>query len=179
MTKTELKLTYRETTWYDFDKRMRTQINNIFNSNAQEAIDKMKALSPRGVSDPQDSLAENWVLQQARRQLISSDVAVSIKNKSDNAYAKIFGRPAGGMPPEDPLERWVKSKLFANKQVTKGELKRTTYAIRRHIGLHGTNRWRNDDNPLGLNKDLTVKSTSPIAEMEQNIIKELNELRLQ
>lgn len=112
--------------------------------------------SPRGGSNAGEALRNNWLVR-------NIDTTVIIENIAQNAYFRVVGRgPSRGGNPgnfRQNLARWVRAKGLA----TDGQsVESIAIAIARYIARFGTQRWRDNDNLLGIDSRTgRLKRNSP------------------
>lgn len=152
------------------ERSIRDRTTQIFNEAADEAVEALRRDSPVGATL---ELRERWRVIPARRSTVGFDTTVVIQNTADRAYNRLFGRPPGTPPPIAPLERWVEAK---RPEVT--DSRKLARAIAIKIGKLGTERYRENQPVLGINRDLTYQYDSPVAEAQRRINFELKRLKL-
>lgn len=76
------------------------------------------------------------------------------------AKQKTVGRGPGLAPPLQPIQDWVTAKGSLNPI-------RDAHRVRRKIAKYGTERWRKNDNWVGLNRDGSIKPSSPLMRLKE------------
>lgn len=120
----------------EFDRHFQQQIRQTMDRQLGQFAAELQRTSPQGVSQP-DSLRSGW-----RHQMLS-DTSGEIVNDTPDAFNRMAGRPPGKMPPSapgTPLAEWAAAK------------KMNAYAVAKKIGAVGTERWRNSENVLGVDR---------------------------
>jgi hypothetical protein len=103
----------------------------------------MQKNSPRGATG---LLKSGWDIEAPRKETCSLQINAKITNDAPNALYRIAGRGPGKLPPYQPIYQWASAKGFPEK----------AQAIRRNIAKHGTLRWRQKDNWVGINNDGSI-----------------------
>ena len=71
-------------------------------------------------------------------------IRIEIKNNDPIGRWKAIGRSPGRMPPDAPIRAWVLAKGINEKAV---------WAIRKKIADEGTDRWKNQTNVIGADRN--------------------------
>lgn len=166
-----IRLEFLRTDTRNFYREYREKSNAIIKKHTETARQLLEDNSPEDLGVFKDS----WKIIPPRRQTVTSNTEFKIVNTDEKAFNKFFGRDSGLMPPQAPIENWVRRKITTSDRK---EIKRVTFLVRRSIALGGTSRYR-DLSVLGIRKDLSYESNSIIDNMEKAITTELNELNLQ
>jgi len=70
-----------------------------------------------------------------------------VVNNAQNSYYREVGRGPGKQPPFTPIQAWV---IFKNPGLALNAVWIRTQRLRESIAERGTERWRTENNPIGL-----------------------------
>lgn len=141
----------------------------IYNEVLEATAADLRARSPVGATS---ELKSGWTVIAARRAIGS--LRASIVNRAPGARFRIVGRGPGKMPPREPIEKWVVAKGGGSA----AERRSRVYLIRRKIAREGTDRWKDNDNFLGINRDQPVNEAEIFQRAKQEIINRVNNIKL-
>lgn len=165
----EVRLTVSESL-LRMDQDFQRQNREIYDDEALDLADELQRESPVGATG---ELRAGWDVIPARRQIGS--IRSSVVNTSDNAFFRIVGRGPGKMPPVEPIDDWVRAKAPG---LSDSERRSRVFLVRRKISLKGTERWREQDNVLGLKRGQTPDQSPKVQETRQKIIDRVNQIQL-
>ena len=130
--------------------------------------------SPRGGSNAGSSLQSNWYV-------ITDGTTVIIGNAAQNAYHRVVGRgPSRGGNPgryRQDMVRWVRAKGLDTASGQSAES--IALAIIRSIARIGTQRWRDNENILGIDsRSGRLRENSPARELATQMEREIGRIQL-
>ena len=104
----------------------------------------------------------------------SGEISGTLSNNTPNSLFRERGRPPGKFPPffpGSPLERWARAKGI------------NAFLVARKIAEQGTERWRKNENALGIDRNDTRDSINPkpngvVQGIVDGIISDGNNLKL-
>ena len=129
--------------------------------------------SPRGGSTVGEALRNNWLVR-------VDGTTVIIENVAQNAYFRVVGRgPSRGGNPgnfRQNLVRWVRAKGLASGGQSAESI---AIAIARYIARYGTQRWRDNENLLGIDsKTGRLKRNSPAYRLADTMCVDVQAIRI-
>ena len=141
---------------------------NIWDTAMKEALAEVKASSPVDNGD----LRRGYKAGKAR--IARGEFKARFINNTANSLYRERGRGPGKMPPFEngsSLFRWAKKRGIS------------PYLIARKISRVGTDRWRSNKNPLGIDRsstpaDIRINPGSPLAKIAPKIIQDVNQIKL-
>jgi hypothetical protein len=117
-------------------KGIEDSFRNVFNRELRTFVEELKRISPKGVSPSSTSLSGRWEYQ-------VHDLTAELSNSSHAGFNRLVGRGPGKMPPYGkgtPLAEWAEAK------------KMHAYSVAQKIAKEGTERWKKNENILGVDR---------------------------
>jgi hypothetical protein len=126
---------------------LRTRLKTAFESAILDIADEFQQNSPVGATG---LLKSSWDVNVTEN--TNGLVGIIVNNAPASRY-RALGRGSGGFPPIEPLTDWVKVKIEPDEKKAKA----IAFLIGRKIAREGTERFKNNQNPFYLNRDMTKK----------------------
>ena len=145
------------------------QNRTIYDDELLDLADELQRESPVGATG---DLKAGWTVVPSRRRI--GEITSSVVNTADDAFFRIVGRGPGKMPPEEPIDAWVRSKGGGSES----DRRRRVFLIRRKIAREGTDRWRNQDNILGLKRGEGINQSDKVQKTRDRIVRRVNAIAL-
>lgn len=118
------------------------RVAKIIDDRLLDFADEAQKTSPVGVTG---GLVRGWDVIPATT--VGKVIRGVVMNNAQNSYYKEVGRGPGKQPPFTPIQAWV---IFKNPGLDSNAVWIRTQRLRESIAKSGTERWRTEDNPIGL-----------------------------
>jgi len=139
---------------------LETRLKNAFESAILDIADEYQRNSPVGATG---LLKSSWDVDVSET---TTGFIGTITNTAPVSRYRALGRGSGGFPPIYPLIDWVQVKIEPDEKKAKA----IAFLIGRKIAREGTERFKNNQNPFYLNRDMSKKE-----ELNQLFINKLRE----
>lgn len=155
---------------YISDRVFRSGVQKIFEDELLAAAAELERESPVGATG---QLKSSWQVTIPRREPTGFTISASIYNTSDRSINRIAGRAPGRFPPIQPIFEWISAKVESDPV----EAKRIAFLVARKIAIAGTQRWREQENILSVDRQGRLRADSPIRKAEERIARRISRLR--
>lgn len=145
--------------------KINSQVVSAFSVALFDTVEEIKRQSYVGATN---QLRSGW--DYTNPVVYSDRITASITNDSQRVINRIAGRSPGKQPPVDPIEQWVKKKL----KIPSNQARAIAFAISKKIGREGTERFKSQENFVGIDLNGNLKSDAPIKDIiKTNLINQL------
>lgn len=141
-----------------YDLLVQREIDDSRQSALIDTADWLQQNSPRGVSNPGDSLAGDWDIVPGRPTVGIADLSWrdQIVNSLPDASFRVAGRGPGGFPP------FQRGSALAAWATVKGI---PPFLVARKIATLGTDRWQTGQNILGMDRSGNIPANGPATQV--------------
>lgn len=143
------------------EAELRKQFKQISDQELNNSLPKLADKSPVFKGD----LKRNWV--QETKEDKKKIIKAKIYNKIPNSLARVVGNAPGGNLTISKISDWARAKGIVN-----------VAALTKKINEEGTIRWREKENPLGLNRQGEPNQGSIFFSIRNRLIRRLNSIKI-